>query len=59
MSMGFLVDDKQPVVWRGLMVMSALEKLLRHVSTRSNCCRTYSSWILRPMLVNTHKNRFF
>ncbi|KAK7794224.1 hypothetical protein R5R35_012545 [Gryllus longicercus] len=31
MSMGFLVDEKSPVVWRGLMVMSAIEKLLRQV----------------------------
>lgn len=32
MSMGFLVDDVAPIVWRGLMVMSAIERLLRHVS---------------------------
>ncbi|KAK0179869.1 hypothetical protein PV327_005580 [Microctonus hyperodae] len=32
MSMGFLVDKKSPVIWRGLMVMSALDKLLRHVA---------------------------
>ncbi|XP_047467108.1 iron-sulfur protein NUBPL isoform X2 [Mugil cephalus] len=31
MSMGFLVDDVSPIVWRGLMVMSALDKLLRQV----------------------------
>lgn len=31
MSMGFLVDDDAPIVWRGLMVMSALDKLLRQV----------------------------
>ncbi|KAJ3613447.1 hypothetical protein NHX12_019696 [Muraenolepis orangiensis] len=31
MSMGFLVDEEAPIVWRGLMVMSALEKLLRQV----------------------------
>ncbi|XP_076455021.1 iron-sulfur cluster transfer protein NUBPL-like [Babylonia areolata] len=31
MSMGFLVGD-EAIVWRGLMVMSALEKLLRQVS---------------------------
>ncbi|KAL6106050.1 nubpl [Pungitius sinensis] len=31
MSMGFLVDDGAPIVWRGLMVMSAIERLLRHV----------------------------
>ncbi|GLD47546.1 iron-sulfur protein NUBPL isoform X3 [Lates japonicus] len=31
MSMGFLVEDVAPIVWRGLMVMSAIEKLLRQV----------------------------
>ncbi|XP_077797004.1 iron-sulfur cluster transfer protein NUBPL isoform X2 [Macaca mulatta] len=31
MSMGFLVEENEPVVWRGLMVMSAIEKLLRQV----------------------------
>ncbi|KAK1894396.1 Iron-sulfur protein NUBPL [Dissostichus eleginoides] len=29
MSMGFLVDDVAPIVWRGLMVMSAIERLIR------------------------------
>ncbi|GAB5572781.1 iron-sulfur protein NUBPL isoform X3 [Prionailurus iriomotensis] len=33
MSMGFLVEETAPVVWRGLMVMSAIEKLLRQEST--------------------------
>ncbi|XP_002737144.1 iron-sulfur cluster transfer protein NUBPL-like [Saccoglossus kowalevskii] len=32
MSMGFLVDEKSPIVWRGLMVMSAIEKLIRQVT---------------------------
>ncbi|XP_063229380.1 iron-sulfur cluster transfer protein NUBPL isoform X2 [Bacillus rossius redtenbacheri] len=32
MSMGFLIDEASPVVWRGLMVMSALSKLLYQVS---------------------------
>ncbi|KAM8948652.1 iron-sulfur cluster transfer protein NUBPL isoform 2-T2 [Lycaon pictus] len=31
MSMGFLIEETAPVVWRGLMVMSAIEKLLRQV----------------------------
>nr|CAG4634945.1 EOG090X0A5B [Alona affinis] len=31
MSMGFLVDNSSPVVWRGLMVMSAIDRLLRQV----------------------------
>lgn len=29
--MGFLIDDKNPVIWRGLMVMQAIEKLTRQV----------------------------
>jgi Mrp family chromosome partitioning ATPase len=29
--MGFLIADEDAVVWRGLMVMSAMEKLLRQV----------------------------
>ncbi|KAI8812953.1 P-loop containing nucleoside triphosphate hydrolase protein [Cladochytrium replicatum] len=31
MSMGFLVGENAPVVWRGLMVMKAVEQLLRQV----------------------------
>ncbi|OON18167.1 hypothetical protein X801_05983, partial [Opisthorchis viverrini] len=31
MSMGFLVDSDSAVVWRGLMVMSAVQQLLRQV----------------------------
>ena len=31
MSMGFLVDNNAPIIWRGLMVMSAIERLLRQV----------------------------
>ncbi|XP_067847526.1 iron-sulfur protein NUBPL isoform X4 [Heptranchias perlo] len=31
MSMGFLVEEAAPIVWRGLMVMSAIERLLRQV----------------------------
>ncbi|XP_029454774.1 iron-sulfur protein NUBPL isoform X6 [Rhinatrema bivittatum] len=31
MSIGFLVEETAPIVWRGLMVMSAIEKLLRQV----------------------------
>ena len=34
MSMGFLVKEKDPVVWRGLMVMKALEQLIRQVDWR-------------------------
>ncbi|RXG54521.1 Iron-sulfur protein NUBPL [Armadillidium vulgare] len=32
MSMGFLVDEKDPVVWRGPMVMSAVQRLLLRTS---------------------------
>jgi len=31
MSMGYLVGDATPVVWRGLMVMKALQQLLHEV----------------------------
>ncbi|XP_028576908.2 iron-sulfur cluster transfer protein NUBPL isoform X1 [Podarcis muralis] len=31
MSIGFLVEETAPIVWRGPMVMSAIEKLLRQV----------------------------
>ncbi|KAI9025065.1 nucleotide binding protein [Phycomyces nitens] len=31
MSMGFLVDKEAPIVWRGLMVMKALQQLLHEV----------------------------
>lgn len=29
--MGFLIAEDAPVIWRGLMVMQALDKLFRHV----------------------------
>ncbi len=32
MSMGFLVEEKNPVGWRGLMVTSAMMQFLRHVA---------------------------
>ena len=32
MSMGFFVDEKAPIVWRGLMVMQAVERLLFKVN---------------------------
>lgn len=31
MSMGFLIAEGAPLIWRGLMVMQALENLLRQV----------------------------
>lgn len=38
MSMGFLVTQQSAVIWRGLMVMSALEKLMRKVHWGSIDC---------------------
>ena len=32
MSMGFLVDEESPVIWRGPMVMAALEQMMRDVA---------------------------
>ncbi len=32
MSMGNLITEKSAAIWRGLMVMSALDKLLRQVA---------------------------
>ena len=32
MSMGFLVEESDAIVWRGLMVMSAIERLTRQVA---------------------------
>lgn len=32
MSIGFLVDEKSPIVWRGPMVISAIDKLIRQVA---------------------------
>jgi ATP-binding protein involved in chromosome partitioning len=32
MSMGFLVDEDTPMIWRGPMVMSALQQMLREVA---------------------------
>lgn len=32
MSFGFLIEENSPVIWRGLMVMQALEKLMRQVN---------------------------
>jgi ATP-binding protein involved in chromosome partitioning len=31
MSMGYLVPEKSPITWRGLMVMKALQQLLHEV----------------------------
>jgi ATP-binding protein involved in chromosome partitioning len=32
MSMGFLVDEETPMIWRGPMVMSAIQQMLRDVN---------------------------
>jgi len=32
MSMGFLVEENAPVVWRGMMVMQAIQRMLRQVA---------------------------
>ncbi|WP_019444514.1 P-loop NTPase, partial [Brucella abortus] len=32
MSMGFMVDEETPMIWRGPMVMSALTQMLREVA---------------------------
>ena len=32
MSMGYMVDEEDPIIWRGPMVMSALEQLLKDVN---------------------------
>uniref|UniRef100_A0A8C2PL68 Iron-sulfur protein NUBPL n=1 Tax=Capra hircus TaxID=9925 RepID=A0A8C2PL68_CAPHI len=48
MSMGFLVEETAPLVWRGLMVMSAIEKLLRQLSalvTEPDKFRHLFSWL--------------
>ncbi|KXS19894.1 P-loop containing nucleoside triphosphate hydrolase protein [Gonapodya prolifera JEL478] len=36
MSMGFLLDEGSAVVWRGLMIMKALEQLIRQVDWSGN-----------------------
>ncbi|KAF6205464.1 hypothetical protein GE061_019637 [Apolygus lucorum] len=38
MSMGFLVSETSAVIWRGLMVMKALEQLTRQVDWRDTDC---------------------
>ncbi|NWY97790.1 NUBPL protein, partial [Loxia curvirostra] len=47
MSMGFLIEETAPVVWRGLMVMSAVEKLLRQVRL------SYVFLLQRAVIVST------
>ena len=36
MSMGFLVPEDTPMIWRGPMVMGALEQMLRDVAGASS-----------------------
>ena len=53
MSMGFLLENESdPVVWRGLMVMSAIQRLLRQVSISDVCSLekakiTYTKLLIR------------
>uniref|UniRef100_A0A8B9Q0Q1 NUBPL n=1 Tax=Apteryx owenii TaxID=8824 RepID=A0A8B9Q0Q1_APTOW len=49
MSMGFLIEETAPVVWRGLMVMSAVEKLLRQLFCSLSCFR-YSNKALMGLV---------
>jgi hypothetical protein len=44
MSMGFMTDTNAPIVWRGLMVMSAIQNLLRQVSGCSFMACTVHAW---------------
>ena len=48
MSMGFLVDPNDAIVWRGMMVMSAIQRLLNQVST-SACFPMETRRVLTPM----------
>ena len=32
MSMGFMVDEETPIIWRGPMIQSALEQMLRDIN---------------------------
>lgn len=51
MSMGFLIEETAPIVWRGLMVMSAIEKLLRQVGvTKIGFC--YREWHVCSLISN-------
>ena len=54
MSMGFLVEEKSAIVWRGPMVMSAIQKLLRQVciSTCLVCCKQADT---DPPILSLHK----
>jgi len=36
MSMGFLVEEDSPMIWRGPLVMGAIEQLLYKVNLSSN-----------------------
>jgi len=41
MSMGFLIGENDPVVWRGLMVMSAIQRMLRQVGIEYRLLSTF------------------
>ena len=46
MSIGFLIEEEQPMVWRGPMVTQALTQLLD--ATRTGATSTTWSWTCRP-----------
>ena len=45
MSIGFLVEEETPMIWRGPMVMSAITQMLREVVWGTS---TSWWWICRP-----------
>ena len=50
MSMGFLIEEKSPIVWRGLMVMSAVEKLIRQVNVKCLTCKLAAQFCLHKII---------
>ena len=53
--MGFLLEDESnPVVWRGLMVMSAIQRLLRQVDVSDvSSCRGLELFSVCPISILT------
>jgi len=53
--MGFLLEDESnPVVWRGLMVMSAIQRLLRQVDVSDvSSCRGLELFSVSPISILT------
>ena len=56
MSMGFLLENESnPIVWRGLMVMSAIQRLLRQVGIyRAVVCRRLKLHYIITAVVRFH-----